>query len=399
MINLTKRQARQFILLKHGLIGEHKFIGKQGVLDFICQAGCIQFDPVDVCGKNAEITLQSRVKGFKKAMLHELLYEDRALFDYPDKQLSIIPTEYWPYFERFRNAARMKLKQHPEIEEHIENVREYIEKNGAVSSDDFKLEGSTSWWSAINWSSGGKLSRSVLEQMYSSGDLIVHHKKGMRRYYDLAGRHIPADILNAGDPLTDDFEYLKWRVLRRIGAIGLLWNRTSDVWINIWDLTPDVRNKIFDVLMEENEISEATVEGFKNKFYFQTSDMPLMREVLENPDLKPRCEFIAPLDPFMWDRKLIKAIFDFEYGWEIYTPAHKRKYGAYVLPLLYGETFIGRVEAVCDRKNRTMIVKNIWYEDGVKQTKKLEKAIDACIKKFAAFNDCSYYVVKGFNYG
>ena len=227
MIHLTNGQARQFILLKQGLLGEYTFIGKQGALNFIKQAGCIQFDPVDICGKNAEITLQSRVKEFKKEQLHELLYEDRKLFDYPDKQLSIIPTEYWPYFERFREAARAKLAQHPELNEHIKKIHVYIEKNGAVCSDDFKLEGKTTWYSAINWSTGGTLARSVLEQMYSSGDLIVHHKKGMRRYYDLAERHIPAEILNTTEPLPDDFTHQKWRVLRRIGAVGLIWDNSS----------------------------------------------------------------------------------------------------------------------------------------------------------------------------
>ncbi|WP_245947993.1 hypothetical protein [Paenibacillus sambharensis] len=81
MIQLTKRQARQFLLLKHGLLGEYKFSGKQGVLDFVRQASCIQFDPIDVCGKNAEVVLQSRIKGFTKGMLAELLYEDRSLVD------------------------------------------------------------------------------------------------------------------------------------------------------------------------------------------------------------------------------------------------------------------------------------------------------------------------------
>jgi uncharacterized protein YcaQ len=93
IITLTNRQARQFILLKHGLLGGHKFSGKQGAFDFVRQAGCIQFDPVDVCGKNAELTLQSRVKGFAKNNLDELLYKDRLLADYPDKNLSIILTE------------------------------------------------------------------------------------------------------------------------------------------------------------------------------------------------------------------------------------------------------------------------------------------------------------------
>ena len=115
MIHLSNGQARRFMLLKQGLLGKHIFIEKSGALEFVRQAGCIQFDPVDICGKNAELTLQSRVKRFKKEQLYELLYTDRKLFDYPDKQLSIIPVEDWPYFERFRAAARSKLLQHPEL--------------------------------------------------------------------------------------------------------------------------------------------------------------------------------------------------------------------------------------------------------------------------------------------
>jgi len=392
MIHLTNQQARQYMLLKQGLLGKHIFTGKQGALDFIKQAGCIQFDPVDLCGKNAEITIHARVKGFKKKQLHQLLYEDRKLFDYPDKQLSIIPMEYWPYFERIRETARTKLVQHPEIKEHIETVRTYIDKNGPICSDDFKIEGSTKWWSAINWSAGGSFLRSVLEQMYSSGDLIVHHKKGTRRYYDLAERHIPANILNAPEPLPDDFDHQKWRVLRRIGAIGLLWNRPSDAWLNIGGLNSEARKQVFDALADEGVISKLTIDGLNGIFYILAKDAPFIEEVLSNPKLKPRCQLLAPLDPFMWDRKLIHTIFGFKYSWEIYTPANKRKYGAYVLPIIWGEKFIGRVEAVCDRKRKTLNVKNIWYEEGVKPTKKQEAVVTSCLKKFAAFNDCDMSV-------
>lgn len=85
MIQLTNHQARQFLLLKHGLLGEYELAGKPGILDFVRQAGCIQYDPIDVCGKNPELVLQSRIKGFTKDMLSELLYEDRSLVDYPEK--------------------------------------------------------------------------------------------------------------------------------------------------------------------------------------------------------------------------------------------------------------------------------------------------------------------------
>ena len=106
MQTITKQQARQFILAKQGLSGSYRFTGKDGAYAYVRQAGCIQFDPVDVCGKNAELTLQSRVKGFRKQMLQELLYEDRKLVDYADKELSIWPAEDWPYFSSYRDRSR-----------------------------------------------------------------------------------------------------------------------------------------------------------------------------------------------------------------------------------------------------------------------------------------------------
>lgn len=392
MLTLTNKQARQFILLKHGLLGAHKFIGKQGALEFVRQAGCIQFDPVDSCGKNAELTLQSRVKNFTKQTLSELLYTDRSLVDFPDKNLSIFPTEDWPYFQRYRQAAKDGGRNFPELEELEKQAIEYIRINGAVSSDDLPMQGSIHWHSSIHWSGvwngNTNAARAVLEQLYSTGVLIIHHKNGSRKYYDLADKYLPAQLLDSPDPLPDDFAHKKWRVLRRIGAVGLLWNRPSDAWLNIWDMKSLERIQIFKELLSEGKILAVQVEGISAELYCRAEDHPLLETVLENRDYKPRCEFLAPLDCFLWDRKLIKALFDFEYSWEIYTPAPKRKYGFYVLPILYGDRFAGRIEAVCQSKTNVLLIKNIWYEDGVRQTKKLLSEIDKTLKRFARFNQC-----------
>lgn len=389
MIQLTNRQARQFLLLKHGLLGKYKFAGKQGVLDFVRQAGCIQFDPIDVCGKNAELVLQSRIKGFTKKMLDELLYKDRSLVDYPDKNLSIIPVEDWPYFERYRQAARQHAERYPEMEALIEQARTHIRKHGTISSSDLNLEGNFAWQSVIHWSGGNNSSRSVLEQMYSTGELIIHHKKGTRKYYDVAEKYIQPNLLNAPEPLSDELEHHKWRVLRRIGAVGLLWNRASDAWLNIWGLKAGQRNEVFRQLLHETRIIAVAVKEMKDTLYCRAEDLPLLEVVLQNPTPKPRCELIAPLDNLMWDRKLIRELFGFDYTWEIYTPAMKRKYGYYVLPLLYGESFIGRIEVIAERKTGALIVNNIWYENGVKPTKPLRTALNDTIQKLASLNGCA----------
>lgn len=381
---LTNEQARRFMLLKHGLMGEYKFTGKQGILDYVDQAGCIQFDPIDVCGKNAELVLQSRVKGFTKQMLYELLYEDRKLIDYFDKNLAIMSLSDWKYFSRYREAYRSSGRSHAEVNAVCEDIKEIIGEKGAVSSSDLDFKDTVKWY----WSDT-KLSRAALESLYFRGELVVHHKIGTRKYYDLAENCIPVEILKEPDPYPDEFEHMKWRVLRRIAAIGLLWNKPSDAWLNIWELKASLRSEIFKQLSEENKIIEISVENIKEKLYCVEGDRGLLEKVLQNPKIKERCELLAPLDNMLWDRKLIKLLFDFEYKWEIYTPEPQRKYGYYVLPVLYGDGFVGRVEVVNDRKAKCLIVKNIWFEAGVRQTKKLIKQINICLEKFASFNDCN----------
>jgi len=385
MIILTNQQARRFLLLKHGLLGEHKFDGKQGVLDFVRQSGCVQYDPIDICGRNAELTLQSRVKGFTKDMLYGLLYEDRALLDYPDKNTAIILTEDWPHFERNREWARRRAAESPELLTLMAQTLDFIRASGAVSPDDMKLDSDLKWRAHVVWSSGKNLSSSVMEQLYGTGDLIIHHKKGTRKYYDLAEKYISKEILSAPDPLTDELDHMKWRVVRFVGAVGFLSVRPSDA---LPRMSADMRNRIFAGLLEEGKISDAAVEGVKDTLYFRSEDAPIMEIVQSNAEFAPRCEFIAPLDCFMWDRKIIKAIFNFEYTWEIYTPVVKRKYGHYVLPIIMGERFIGRIEAIADRKTNVLAVKNIWYEDGVTVTKKLQKEVEKCLQRFAHFNNC-----------
>lgn len=120
----------------------------------------------------------------------------------------------------------------------------------------------------------------------------------------------------------------------------------------------------------------------------RVEDIPFARQCVDQNSWKKRCEFIAPLDNLMWDRKLIQALFGFDYKWEIYTPADKRRYGHYVLPVIYGDRFIGRIEASADTKKQTLLVKNIWLEPDVKRTKRMDEAIDAAIRRFSLFNQC-----------
>ena len=392
MLNITPDQARQFILLKQGLLGRHRFAGKDGAYQYVRQAGCIQYDPVDVCGRNAELTLQSRVKGFTKRMLDDLLYRDRLLVDYADKELSIWPSEDWPYFASYRERSMTLGKTFSGIPELEEEAIRHIRANGPVSSDSLPLEGTVFWHSSMHWSGHwhkeSPAARSVLEQLYTDGVLLIHHKSGTRKFYDLADKYLPADLLSAPDPCPDESARLDWRVLRRIGAVGLLWNRRSDAWLGI-SMAAEERDAAFARLEKAGRITPVRVEGLRFPLYVLNTDLPLLESVRSGQaDCKARLEFLAPLDPMLWDRKLIEALFGFQYSWEIYTPASKRKYGYYVLPVLYGDRLVGRIEPKADRKANSLTVQNIWFEPGVRQTKTLSGMIDKAVCRLARFNGC-----------
>ncbi|MCJ7472759.1 MAG: winged helix DNA-binding domain-containing protein [Actinobacteria bacterium] len=380
---MTNEQARNFILLKQGLIGEYKFKGKQGVCDFIKQAGCIQFDPIDVCGKNADIVLNSRVSDFTKEILYQLLYEERKLVDYFDKNMAIFCIEDWKYFSHSREKYRLYGRSRDKVNMIADMIKRIIREKKFVNSRDIGLKETVDWgWNPTT------LARAALETLYFRGDLIIHHKKGTMKYYALANDHIDPTVLHDDNPNKTVDDFVKWQVLRRIGSIGILWKKPSDAWIGIGDFKSDYRERIFSSLLAENKIIECTVEGISHKLYFLSEDESIMEIVFKETSLENRLEFIAPLDNMIWDRNLISAIFNFDYKWEIYIPVSKRKYGYYVLPVLFGNRFIGRIETIINKKLKQLHVLHFWKEKGFEPDKYLNRYLQDCLERFANLNLC-----------
>lgn len=380
MLTLTNRQARRFVLRKNGLLGGHIFRGKAGALAYVRQAGCVQFDPIDVCGRNADLALNARVGGYRKQMLDDLLYRDRALIDYFDKQLAILPTEAWPYFARMRDYWAHSSRSREQVDAAAQRVLDELDARGPLSSRDIELEGRADWY----WSET-RLSRAVLETLYFRGELVIHHKEGANKVYARARDCLPSALLSAPDPFPDDAGHTKWRVARRIGAIGLLWDRPSDAFLGL-DLKATARSAAFAALERDGTILPVQVEGIAQPLYCLTADAPLLDEVRSGHAYAPRTEFLAPLDCMMWDRSLIQALFGFAYRWEIYTPAAQRKYGYYTLPILRGDQLVGRIEPVCDRKTRALSVRNIWLEPDVRQNPALLRGIEEAAQRLCALN-------------
>lgn len=388
---LTPAQARRFLLAYQNLWPPRSIDGKTDALDFIRKVGCIQFDPLDIAGKNAELVLQARLAGFTPAMLDKLLYQDRALLDGFDKMMAIYPVEDWPYFRRRREATRSELRSQESIAEVAPKIRAEIERRGPLSSIDLEHAEKVGWW----WGPTS-LSRAALESMYLSGELIIHHKVHTRKVYDLAERHIPAELLQAPEPNPSDEAYHEWYVLRRLGSVGLLWNRASQVWL--MSVGTAARKKTLLRLPEEGKIHEIQVEGIEIPFYLRAQDLPLLETVLAASDPEPQAAFIAPLDNLVWEREMLEKLFGFDYRWEVYVPPAKRKYGYYVLPVLYGDRFVARIEPARQKNSGMLTVKNWWWEPGVLPNDAMLAAIQECFRRFCAFLGLEKVETNGYDF-
>ncbi|MCL2811992.1 MAG: winged helix DNA-binding domain-containing protein [Clostridia bacterium] len=364
---IDRRTAVRFLLDWHGLAGARRYTGSSGILAYIRRVGCVQFDPLDVCGRNAELVLHARVKGFTPSTLHDALYKTRALVDYWDKNMSIFPMEDWPNFfrerQKFREQPWSRSREH--IEPALEIVRRQITERGPLFPSGIDLGKRVDWsWAPTT------LSRAVMETLYFTGDLAVHHRKGTLRAFDLAERLVPPALYTASDPFPTAERYEAWRVHRRVGGVGLLWARPGDAYLGIPFESAGTGRKAalgqtIETLVAEGRVIPVEVEGvpgINEPCYIQAEALETLDCATQSKAKRKRTEFLAPLDNMLWDRRLVEALFGFVYRWEVYTPQVQRKYGYYVLPVLQGEAITGRIEVVRDRKARCLRVQNAWWE-------------------------------------
>lgn len=377
-IHLNNRQARRFLLRHQGLWPPYQLKSKDEILDFIQRVACIQFDPLNIVGNNPELVLQARVHNFQTNLLQELLYKDRLLLDGWDKNMSIYSVEDWPYFNRYRKAARHRLGDSASpVTTVLSQVRKAIEQQGPLSSIDLDIDQVVDW----SWAPT-RLARAALESMHAWGELIIHHRVHTRKVYDFASRHIPEELLSAPDPNKTEQEYHDWYLLRRIGSLGLVWNKAGDVWLGMRGIKSKQRNAALSRLLECGKIIPVNVEGIDTPFYIRDEDRRNLDQVFTSDVPDPRAVILAPLDNILWDRRLVEAVFDFHYRWEVYKPAAERRYGYYVLPVLYGDRFVARFEPGRDKLSGALVIKNWWWEDGLNPSPKMLSDLSDCFLQF-----------------
>lgn len=381
---ISLNEARMFLITYQGLNYDGNNQDEYSILDHLRKVGCIQFDPLNIVGRNADLVLQSRIKNYNSSMLYDLLYEKRYLIDGWDKMMSIYLQTDWPYFKRVRNECGIDL-QNVLAHRNASQALEYLEQVKSIVIEEGPLQPNKIDIGSNNPGSWGhrKLSSATLDYLYTIGELGIYKKINTQKVYDIIENLLPSGILNQEDPFESDEMFSEWYVKRRIGSVGMLWSRNGSAWLGHFISNSKIRNNTIKTLLEKEEIKELYVEDIKYPFYIKKEDLNLLNEVTHTD--KNEMKFIAPLDNLLWDRTMIKSLFDFEYSWEVYVPVTKRKYGYYVLPVLYNNRFVARFEPEMYRGEKELHIKEWWWEKDIIVTDEMEFALKQAFEQFCKY--------------
>ncbi len=391
-IEITKAQLRLFIVYYQGLIESDQQTSELSPFDaveaLIKQIGCIQYDPLNVVGKNPDLVLQARIPGYKQGDIDYLLYEKRSLVDAWDKMMSIYSSEDLPKFKRLRDRKAIE----------VENTLKYRGSEAATECTKLAIDIITERGPLLasqidfgNTTKGvwghGKLSSATLDYLFNIGKLGIHSKRNTQKVYDLIENLQGVDLLGIVDPFESEESFVKWYVKRRIGGIGAYWAKSGGGWLGHFIGNAAIRRRLIAEMVEEGSLIKLHVTDMKEPFYMRTEDRPILEASLklDVEKTKTTVKFIAPLDNLLWDRGLVKRLFDFDYVWEVYKPIRDRKHGYYVLPVLYGDKIIARFEPNLYRKGGPFTIDRWWWEAEVVVDDVILEACKQGILKFAEY--------------
>jgi uncharacterized protein YcaQ len=360
-VKVTAEAARRFLVTRQLLAPARSAKGgRKAVLDFLRRFGSIQYDPIAVAGRSHDIVLHARLADYDRAWC-DLLYERRELFEAVNKGLSFVLASDYPWFRA--TSSRHSRRVLAENAEAAQRVLERVRADGPLSALDFERQhGETVDWFGVKTN----VVRAVLEAYTVTGVLGLARRDGNRRYYDLIERLLPKNVLAREVPLHDQ---LRHKMLSRYRAHGLLGASSGgDVFGGLGPAKPDPRfpeypgrTALREGLVEDGELVSVDVEGVRGKRFVLRNEADLLAAPIEPP---PTVAFLSPFDPLIWDRGLLGSLFEFDYVWDLFHPPEKRRFGWYVLPTLFRDRFVGRIEPRIDRAEERVEILGLWWEDG-----------------------------------
>ncbi|WP_313652493.1 winged helix-turn-helix domain-containing protein [Pantoea sp.] len=373
--SLSLQQVRHLHLAAQGLLrAPAKRAVYQDLLDCISRMSLLQIDSIHVVARSPYLVLFSRLGHYPQIWLEQALAQGE-IFEYWAHEACFIPrADYRLLRHRMLSPERLGWKYNAQwVAEHQQEIVELLQlirENGPVRAADFtpSVKTPSGWWA---W----KPHKRHLENLFSAGELMVAERRNFQRVYDLRSRVMPEwQDAQHGISEAEATRQMLLNSARSLGVFRAAWladyYRLKRAPVNAFVAKAEAAG---DLIAVHSEALGA--------MWLHRDLLPL----LETPLQATHSALLSPFDPVVWDRKRALELFGFDYRIECYTPAEKRKFGYFVLPILHRGEIKGRLDARMLRQARQLEIKNIWLEEGTRVTARFVTDIRRAIERFAAW--------------
>lgn len=378
-MTISRKAARRLALRSHLLAGPAQN-GKSpaATLRTIEHLGYVQIDTISVIERAHHHVLWTRQPAYQASFLDRLLAKDRTVFENWTHAASYVPMRDYRFYTRrmarVRDSERTKTWSRANRKV-VDHVLDRIRDEGPLISADFKdpREKRGRWW---DW----KPAKRALELLFDSGELMVRERRGFQRVYDLSENVLPSKVDTSA---PTDAEWHAFVIRRALNLFGLLPQR--DIWWWRRRNREQVVERLRE-LVEDGEVAEVRVQGMdKGQCYALTDALDASAGGRINTR---QMHILSPFDSVTIRRHWLASLFDFEYRLECYYPQRKRQFGYFTLPILKGDTFVGRLDAKADRKMGRLLVKRLWFEERIRDYSDIAGQLGPRLWDFARLNGC-----------
>jgi len=360
-LKISNRHARHVAIYCSGL---HNAPGvpcsKENLIALVKYLGYVQLDPLEVVARAHDHILWSRNTNYRPQKLNALLEKDRLIFEHYCHDACVLPTDTLPFWKpQFKRKAKLFTSDSGRNNllskaDQIKLVNR-IAAEGPLCSKDFKTP-KTEKKRAI-WTKPAH--KQTLDYLWLTGALAVSRREKFTKYYDLAERIYPQNLIDSKVDTSDRIAWLTGHALKRLGFASVLEIK------QFWDTTSLEETKRW---CEKNSsvLPNVSIESWNGVFSDMLTHKSINAMLKSPPPLSKRLRIINPFDPIVRDRKRLERLFNFDFRIEIYIPKEERHYGYYVYPLLEYDKFVGRIEIRHDKTRNVISVDNLWHESKIK---------------------------------
>ncbi|MBP7146816.1 MAG: YcaQ family DNA glycosylase [Acidobacteria bacterium] len=365
---ISRDEARAYLVGQLALGAPRFPTGARGVRALLRHLRCIQLDPLDPLGTNADLVALARVDGIRRGDVIRHLYPGHA-FEHFAKERCLLPASAFPHY-REQAAETPWWRLGDRLERLplgvLERVLAEVAAHGPLTVDDLGDHGRVEPIDWSGWKGTARAAAMAIEVLWTRCRVVVCGRRDGARLYDVPARALPR--VAAARPAED---FGRWALLERIEAAGLLARAGGPHW----SMLSGVRTSpVPEALLAERAIEAVLVEGSARPYLAPAG---FLARRFPPPD--GRMRILGPLDPLLWDRALVRHAFGFDYVWEVYKPAAQRRWGWYVCPLLQKGRLVGRIEGRL--AGGVLEVPRVWAEDRAAFD---QRALDAALERHAA---------------